>query len=297
MKILMQAGAHAGDLKFDGWHHAIIGEAIDPRGTAAIDFARANAKSVHTFRYNPKKLLVEFDGESFSAEEPERAFASVGNSPTLLETTTLGFVEILLCCRALKQTKLHSVTLVYAEPQNYYRPRRSQIVHRRDFELSDEVEEFAGVPGNTLLLLPDRPLKVVIFVGFEGQRLNRFLEQTGLSPSKCEFVFGVPAFHPGWEMDAFANNFRVLKGEQMAGKIHFCGAQNPVSAYDALARIYGSCNGERVSVTPIGTKPHGIGSALFLCEHSDVGVVYDNPKRKKERTDKIGTWHLFDAAF
>jgi hypothetical protein len=209
-----------------------------------------------------------------------------------------------LCWRRADSARSHdlgicgnSALLPSTEPKDYYRPRRSQIVHRRDFELSDEVEEFAGVPGNTLLLLPDRPLKVVVFAGFEGQRLNRFLEQTGLSPSKCEFIFGVPAFQPGWEMDSFANNFRVLKGEQMTGRVHFCGAQNPASAYDALTRIHGSCNGERVSVTPIGTKPHGIGSALFLCEHSDVGVVYDNPKRKKDRTDKIGTWHLFNAEF
>jgi hypothetical protein len=170
-------------------------------------------------------------------------------------------------------------------------------VHRRDFDLSDEVDDFTAVPGNTFLLLPERPLKVVVFVGYEGQRLNRYLEQTGVPPSKCSFVFGVPAYHPGWEMNSFANNFRVLKGEQMAGKVFFCGAQNPYSVYVMLNRIYKSCNGERVSITPIGTKPHGIGSALFLCEHSDVGVVYDNPKRKKERTDKVGTWHLFDVDF
>jgi hypothetical protein len=140
-------------------------------------------------------------------------------------------------------------------------------------------------------------LKVAIFVGFEGQRLHRFLEQTGLSPRSCEFVFGVPAFHPGWEMDAFANNFRVLKGEEMSGRTSFCGAQSPASAYNRLQQIYNSCNGERLAVTPIGTKPHGIGAALFLCQHSDVGVVYDNPKRKKLRTDNVGTWHLFEIGF
>src|SRR5438552_3415362 len=111
MRILMQAGANPGELKFDGWDHAIVGEAIDPRGGAAIEFAKQNAKSVHTFRYNPKKLVVEFDGKSFSAEEPESAFAGVADAPALLETTTLGFVEILLCCRALKQSKRHAVTL------------------------------------------------------------------------------------------------------------------------------------------------------------------------------------------
>jgi hypothetical protein len=98
-------------------------------------------------------------------------------------------------------------------------------------------------------------------------------------------------------MDAFANNLRVLRGGQMAGHVHFCGAHSPASAYEMLGRVYGSCDGQRFSVTPIGTKPHGIGAALFVCEHSDVGVVYDNPKRKKERSDKVGTWHLFDAEF
>jgi hypothetical protein len=293
----MQAGAAPGDLTFGRWGHAIVGEAVDPRGAAAIEFAKGNADTAHTFRYDPGKLAFEFDGASFSAEEPEAAVACIDGSPAVLETTTLGFVEILLCCRALKQSGRAGVSMVYVEPGGYNRPLRSQVVHRRDFDLSDEVEDFAAVPGNTVLLLPERPAKVVVFLGFEGQRLNRFLEQTGVSASKCEFVFGVPAFRPGWEMDAFANTFRVLKGEQMSGRVHFCGAHNPVSVYEMLGRIYGSCNAQRVSVAPIGTKPHGIGSALFLCEHSDVGVVYDNPKRKKERSDKVGTWHLFDAEF
>jgi hypothetical protein len=297
MSIQMQGGASPDELKFARWNDAIVGDAVDLRGSAAIEFAKRNSNAIHTFRYDPNKLAIEFDGKMFSAEEPETAFADIANSSALLETTTLGFTEILLCCRALKQSHRRAVSLLYTEPQNYYRPRRTQIVHRRDFDLSEEVEEFTGVPGNTVLLLPERPAKVVIFVGFEGQRLNRFLEQTEISPSKCAFVFGVPAFHPGWEMDAFANNLRVLKGEKMASRVHFCGAQNPRSAYETLVRIYASCNGEKLSVVPIGTKPHGLGSALFLCEHSDVGVDYDNPKRRQNRSDKVGAWHLFDAEF
>jgi hypothetical protein len=296
VRIRMQAGGAATELAFSGWGAAVVGEAVDPRGTAAIEFAKGNSGVVHTFRYDPKQLAVEVDGRAFSAEEPEKPFAALGG-PILLETTTLGFVEILLCCRGLKAAGAASVWLVYAEPQDYNRPRRSQIVHRRDFDLSDEVEEFTAVPGNPLLLLPEREVRAVIFLGFESQRLNRFLDQTSIAPGCCEFVFGVPAFRPGWEMDSFANNFRVLKGEKMAGRVHFCGAHSPVSAYEALVRIYGACSSQRVSVAPIGTKPHGVGAALFLCEHPDVGVVYDNPKRKKERSSKVGTWHLFEAVF
>jgi len=297
MKIGNQAGANASELHISRWGHAIVGESVDPRGTAATEFAKSNADAVHRFCYDPKKLTIEFDGASYSAEEPEKAFTEIGDTPALLEATTLGFVEILLCCKALKQAGRTGVSLLYAEPLNYFRPRRSQIVHRRDFELSEEVEEFTALPGNAILLLPDRPIKAVVFLGFEGQRLNRFLEQTGISPSKVEYVFGVPAFRPGWEMDAFANNLQVRSGGEMAGHVHFCGANSPASAYAVLDRVYRSCDGQRCSVTPVGTKPHGIGAALFICEHPEVGVIYDNPKRKKERSDKVGAWHLFEAVF
>ena len=295
----MQSGANDSELTFGRWAHAIVGEAVDPRGNAAMEFAKRNSDHLHTFHYNPQKLIIELGGKSFSAEEPEKILADFNDSSVLLETTTLGFVEILFCCRALRQSQRRTASLLYTEPRRYNRPFHSKVVHRRDFELSEEVEMFTGVPGNARLLLPERPVKAVVFLGYEGQRLNRLLEQTGLSPSKCEFVFGVPAFHPGWEMDAFANNLRILKGEQMAGRLNFCGAQNPLSAYEMLGRIYESCDSQRiyVSVAPIGTKPHGIGAALFLSEHSDVGVVYDNPKRKKERSQNVGTWHLFNVEF
>ena len=103
MKIGMQAGASASELSFSRWSHAIVGEAVDPRGNAAIEFAKGSADAVHRFRYDPKKLSIEFDGAFYSAEEPEKAFVGIGGAPALLEATTLGFVEILLCCRALKQ--------------------------------------------------------------------------------------------------------------------------------------------------------------------------------------------------
>lgn len=298
MKISMQAGSAAAELTHARWQHAIVGEAVDARGEAAIKFARTHADTISAFRYNTDTLQVHHDQTTFSSEEPEQMFSSLAGKSILLESTTLGFVEILLCCRALKLSGQKSISLLYTEPKNYFRPRRSQIVHRRDFELSEEVEEFKAVPGNVILVSANAAIKCVIFLGFEGQRLNRFLEQTGIPVSKCSIVFGVPAFHPGWEMHAFANNLRIIKGEQMAGRLFFCGAQNVLSAYGKLNHIHNSCaTGERLLVTPIGTKPHGIGAALFLSEHSDVGVIYDYPKKKEKRSDSIDTWHLFEVEF
>jgi len=297
MTIAMQSGADSGEITGVRWDHIIHGDAIDARGTAAIQFAQNNGPTSHHFKYTPSAFQLIVDGNSYSTEEPELAFASLKDSSILIEATTLGFVEILLCCRGLRDIGIRSLWILYTEPENYYRPQRSHLVHRRDFELSDEVQEFTGVPGNTILLTADRQVKTVALLGYEGQRLARFLEQTGISPGSCSMIFGVPAFHPGWEMDAFVNNFRVIKGRDMAGRVYFCGAHNVLSAYDNLRRIYNSCTTERLLIAPIGTKPHGIGAALFLCQHSNAGVVYDNPKRKKDRTDKTGAWHLFEIEF
>jgi len=294
MRMFMQAGQGPTDLEFSRWEHAIVGLPIDARGIAATEFARANANAVHEFRYDPESLSVWLDGTSFTAEEPEKAFLRLHDGPILLEATSLGFVEILACCRALLQLGRRAITMIYIEPLEYFRPRRSQLVHRRDYELSDEVHEFNAVPGNAILLLRDRPVRVMVFAGFEGQRLFRLQEKLGRTPSEFNFIFGVPAYHPGWEMNAFANNFRFVSGEQMIGRVHFCGAQNPSSAYEILCDVQSACNGERLLVAPIGTKPHGIGCALYLCEHPEAGVVYDNPVRKKRRSDKVGSWHLFN---
>jgi len=297
MRITMQSDLNPNDLELTLWDYAITGDAVDLRGEAAVAFAKTHSRETHNFRYNPKTLQVHFNDKTFDAEEPECILANMSKGSVLLETTTLSFVDILLCCRALKQNCNRELHLVYTEPKNYFKPQRSHISHRRKFDLSDEVEEFTGVPGNTILIMGERPLKVVVFVGFEGQRLSRLLEQTSILPSKCEITFGVPAFHAGWEMDAFSNNLNVLKGSEIASRVHFCGAQNPLSAYDTLQKIFDSCYDERLLVAPIGTKPHGIGTALFLCEHPNVGVVYDNPKRKEKRTENVETWHLFHAEF
>lgn len=296
MRIDMQAGGTRSEIASGPWGHAILGTSVDPRGEAAAAYVRDHCGEIHRVNYDAKNLEFRFDGVLYSVEEPEYAVSGIARSGVLVEATTLGFVELLLCVRALKNAGASRVSFLYCEPGDYYRPRRSMIVHRRDFELSSEVEQFTAVPGNAILLLQERAVKAVVFLGFEGQRLNRLLEQTGIRPGSCEYVFGVPAFRPGWEMDAFANNVRVIGGEGMAGRVHFCGAHSPMGAYEVLRSVHRSCDGRRFAIVPIGTKPHGIGAALFLSEEPDVGVVYDCPRLRAERSDSVGTWHLFNVA-
>ena len=116
-------------------------------------------------------------------------------------------------------------------------------------------------------------------------------------PSETAVVFGVPAFPAGWEMNSFANNIRVIRDSNVSGGIHFCGAENPAAAFDVLQEIYDSlAEGERLVVGPIGTKPNGIGTALFVAAHSDVGLLYDHPKRSAGRSSGTSGWHLYSVS-
>jgi len=297
MKIEMQCVKYQSKLHHGKWNIAIVGDAIDKRGEAAREFASCQADVVAECTYNADLFEIRIDGQSYQVDSAKAAFESLGAGRVLLEATTLGFVEVYLACRALRACGRTEVSLLYVEPLEYVAPR-GQLLHRRDFELSDEVPGFIPVPGAMILLEDKRSQRGVFFLGYEEGRLDRAMEDHPIIPSKTSVVFGVPAFQPGWEMDAFANNARVLRDRSISGGVHFCGAQNPKAAYQILKQVLDECESdEEMFVAPIGTKPHGIGAALFAAEHMDVGILYDHPKRKKHRTSEVSSWHLYDVNF
>jgi len=286
----------ADSLQFDKWDTAIIGPIVDDRGAAAGEFATKNSQCVHTLAYNPRALEIIFDQKPYVAEDVHKVIEAFASGRILLETTTLRFTEILLFLQGMKRLRFPNISMLYLEPEWYYRHRRDHVLDRRKFELSDEVDVFSGVPGSLMRLRQDQPTRTVFLVGYEGDRLEQALEQTSVKPSRCAVVFGVPAFRPGWEMDSFANNVNVIVERRIAANILFAAAQNPLSAYQSIEKVRRSCSaGERLLLVPIGTKPHAVGAALFACEHDDVGVIYDHPKRRQKRSRRIGSWHTYDV--
>jgi hypothetical protein len=157
---------------------------------------------------------------------------------------------------------------------------------------------YQAVPGSSFELHERKPQKCVFCVGFEGQRLEQAFEDLPINPKKTCIIFGVPAFHPGWEMDTFANNIRTIRERGIAGGVFFCGANNPKAVFETLEAIYREkASEEQMFVGGIGTKPHGIGVALFACNRPDVGLLYDHPTRKPNRSEEYRAWHLFDVTF
>jgi hypothetical protein len=307
MKLLMQEAENSADLTLRRWDLGIVGEAIDDRGRAAIDLISKVTNETLVAAYDPDKFSIVVNGKIVNAEALDGELQPFQGKSIILESTTLGFVELFLTCRAAKALSLPQITFLYVEPGGYSKgdsvrtsnTRRSLILHKRDFELSDEVPGYRAIPGATLMLSDKFPQRSVFFLGYEARRLHRALEvYPMLRPESCSVVFGVPAFRPGWEMDAFANNVRIMKERNISGGVYFCGAENPASALQVLESIHGELGErEKLFIAPIGTKPTGIGTALFAATHSNIGILYDHPKRRRDRSSDVGGWHLYEADF
>ncbi len=299
MRIQMQGSELVTGLSFAGSDIAIVGKAVDDRGHAIIDYLKSKTGDIRYIDYNVEKFEFDVDGQRINADDIENFLYQFRNKSLVLDATTLGFVEIFLICRALLTMGLLRITFFYVEPLDYQSPNRSRLLCKRDFELSDTFPGYCAIPHAAFMLNDRYPQNVVFFLGYEARRLDRALEDFQMiKTERCSVVFGVPAFKPGWEMDAFANNIRVIRDKNIRGGVYFCGAENPLATVELLEDIYKSLGtGEQMFISPIGTKPNGIGVALFVSSHPNVGILYDHPKKKKGRSKKISKWHLYDVEF
>ncbi len=294
----MQEESSATGLSHAKWDIGLIGKTVDDRGTAATDFIVNNCATTIVLKYDPDEFELDCGESRIPIDEFRNRKPDWSNKSLILEASTLGFAEILLCCAKLRDLAMPA-DILYVEPALYKLSGRTALLHKRDFDLSDEVPGYRGIPGFTLLLDQSAKLTAVCFLGYEERRLDRALEDFDfLRPDSCCVVFGVPAFRPGWEMNAFANNIRVIRERDLRGGVHFCGAENPLAAFQVLDLIKrGMTSVDRMLIAPIGTKPCGIGTALFAVDNPTVGILYDHPQRSEKRSEQVGNWHLYSVSF
>ena len=291
----LQEGATPHELSWGSWMLVLHGDPLDDRGTTVLNELTSKASSASVLRYLPESLEVVVGESVVPADDLPSALDPLIAGRVLIEATTMGLAEVVLCCKALRALGQDAFDIVYVEPGIYSRPHRPGLLQRRDFELSSEVPGYRAIPGTGLILRDRKPLRSVFFLGYEEARLRRAFEELQmLSASKTSVTFGVPAYKAGWEMDAMANNISVIREQNIRGGVHFCSAENPFAVIELLSEVYdGLEGGERLVLAPIGTKPHGIGAALFAAVRSDVGIIYDHPQRTKNRSSNVGHWHLF----
>ena len=295
MDIELRQGPRPSSVWSDNYDLAFCGDALDDRGRSALAELSWRSRNTYTVQYEEDSMSLHVNGQRTTPSQLKEIVAAA-HSAIALETTTLGFVEVLQCCRAAHGA-VSTLDCLYVEPQSYRRSNDSHIMQKRDFELSGEIAGFRGIPGATRMLDDRRPQKCVFFLGFEGARFRRaFTDLEMLQGSRSSVVFGIPAFNPGWEMDSIANNVPVMRDEHI-NTVYYCGANNPRAAIDFLETTYdGLEQDESMFVAPFGTNPQGLGTALFISQRKDVGVIYDHPRRSTDRSTEVGEWHCFSVS-
>lgn len=298
----MQESGTNYELTHGRWDTVFMGPILDARGKAAVEFASENTARSVQVNYNPDDVMFSAGGRKVPADGASDVLHDFRDDEILLEATTLSFAEIFVILRALVEVAHRRVTLLYVEPERYSNARDRNarlagVMNRRDFELSEGGgQRYRAIPGATLWISGSNAHQVVFLLGYEQQRLERALEDFNILGRDCAVVFGVPAFKPGWEMNAFANNLGVIERRKLQGGIHYVGAENPAATVELLTNLrLGLTDGQRLIVAPIGTKPTGVGVALFAAIHSDVGLLYDHPIRKEDRSRSVDRWHLFEV--
>jgi len=277
---------------------AFVGGEVDERGTESIAALRNEAKKVFHLRFDAANQQAYIDDKPVLRD----ALSKILNSKNriILDSTTLGLGEILQVLLVAKRLKMPTIEFLYAEPKRYTRREGAVDFRMRDFSLTQNCH-FRSVQGFASEYDPSMRAAHVFLLGFEAGRIRNAIEQRGdYDPAKYRFqmVIGVPAFQTGWESNTIRPHLAVLEDLDITERsIMYCQANSIRESYLTLWSLYRQLGDERgcFFVSPLGTKPHAVGAALFLLETKgneiSTSLYYDHPERVIKRSTEIAAWH------
>lgn len=276
-------------------------EDLDNRCKVSTSFFIQNVNKVYKLVYDEEKFeftvshnseLIKYRIHTLGKEVIEK----FDEKTFILDTTSLGFAEILLLLHFLSSKSSIEIKLFYVEP-NEYKLKSKKITFEREFDLSEGFNSFRKIPPYSLLIdsSSSEKAKLITLLGFENDRLSRILEDDdGARYDEFNHILALPAFKPGWENISLHRHSQELKGFT---ELDFSPADNPYETCKVLENIQKNAVEKSIVIAPIGTKPHAIGAIIFLINSKlndkKVGLIYDFPIKKENRTDGVGVIHEY----
>ncbi|WP_053076317.1 MULTISPECIES: hypothetical protein [Burkholderia] len=287
-KFFSVSGKRAADLQLPEDMILLHGEELDDRGESACRSAPETSRVKLSFGVDDMSLTV--GTRKMSSDSALELLCEYDWRKVVLEATTLGFAELFCAVNALLANGATAINIIYVEPAEYTRDGKGAEL----FALSEPTRGYVAIPNAIVDLSSEEVEAGVFFLGFEPERLDRALEEYQMIASKyVKVVFGIPAFHPGWELDAIIPHLTALETHQL--HLDYCSANDPEAAFECLERTRDTLGPDkRMFVAPIGPKPCGIASAIFASVYPEqVGLLFDHPRRKKKRSSGVDLWHRF----
>jgi hypothetical protein len=186
------------------------------------------------------------------------------------------------------QEKKLEINVIYVEPYLY---KIEQFKSEGVFnDLSEKIDEIEPLPGFANIIPDTDDMKFVALLGFEGGRFTYLLERIQPPRDSIIPVIGVPGFRFEYPFVALWGNRLPLEETNSWDNILYITSNSLVDVFFLLEKILSQTSENvKITIAPIGTKPHAIGAILFAIKHPKrVEIVYDNPKRKITRMDGTG---------
>jgi len=275
-----------------------VGPSIDQRGkdlTAAL----TDVGQIVQMSFNVKDYTLDIDGTEVGTIGLNRHLNSMIQDKEFeevcIESTTLGFVEVLLLLKWFSTSDIKLVQVIYAEPSKYKsRTNYMNDFGKHEFDLSTHTEGFKAIPGFAKALTQSNKAILISSMGFERSRLGQLMSlDDGAYIHSVIPIFGTPPYQTGWDKHSFFQNVEVLNDKGQ--KPQFVSANSPIDMLEMLEYIKDSCDDDdEITIAPLGTKPLSIASAIFLINNSKVTLKYDHPRRKGSRSAGLGKIHLYE---
>jgi hypothetical protein len=238
---------------------------------------------------NSKGLLIEEENNLSLIPDLEKLLKAktITGSKVCIDITTIKQGLLFLLIKLLtNRVKPNYLFAAYTEPLEYKKREINVIGEAEEYDLYLKViGSSKSVPG-FIKHKSDKPILLVAPIGFDSQRLQTIYEN--LKPSKLISIVGFPSFVPGWNLTAIKMNFMVLRSSESFGYIENCEASSPFEIYKLLEDIFHMhVSDYDVYVSPLGTRPHCLGAALFASNFSSSYLIYDFPVEKKFRSQNV----------
>lgn len=211
------------------------------------------------------------------------------NSSIVLDISVFTKRHLLMMLRWLDDEGYwERLCVVYSEPEDYdvskYIP------------LSFGVSSIQQIPGFSACPDLSRPLHLVLFLGYEGDRALAVYDH--IQPMQTTLMIPYPPYKPAWigRTEDFNADLLTIVGKTPVVKVD---SIDPDGTYQALLDILGdgSLIGQNAKlICPLGTKPQTLGIYNYLRRCADPpAIVYASPLRHNHNFFSHGfgtTWML-----
>lgn len=185
------------------------------------------------------------------------------------------------------------VRALYVEPDGY--KTHPSPASANLFDLSISFGGLSPLPGFAKLAGPgdDEPALFVAFLGFEGNRAERIINQLE-PPPRVIPVVGAPGFQINYPAITVACNRSFLSEFDCNADIRLAKASCPFEAFETLATIRRDFPNHYLYIAPVGTRPHALGALQYaMANESHCEILFDHPVRQSNRTNGQGLIHVF----